>query len=170
MAASERAPWRNACAEWPFVLVTQPSLFDDSRAPPGQHTAWGYCHVPNGSAMDVSARIERQIERFAPGFRDVILARAHRSPATLEAENANLVGGDVGTGSNKLLHLLLRPTWRAHSTTARGVYLCSAATPPGGGVHGMCGYHAAVRAIKNEIGIQAIRQSGLGERSVSMTR
>jgi phytoene dehydrogenase-like protein len=147
IAAAELAPWRGECAERPFVIVTQPSLFDGSRAPAGKHTAWGYCHVPNGSTVDMTARIEAQIERFAPGFRDVILARAVRTPATLEAENANCVGGDIGGGSNELLNLLFRPTWRAYGTPVPGVHLCSAATPPGGGVHGMCGYHAAVRAL-----------------------
>ena len=117
------------------------------RAPAGKHTAWGYCHVPNGSTVDMTERIEAQIERFAPGFRDTILARAVRSPATIEADNANLVGGDVGGGSNELLNLFLRPTWRRYRTPVRGVYLCSAATPPGGGIHGMCGYHAAMSAL-----------------------
>jgi phytoene dehydrogenase-like protein len=147
IAASEAAPWRDECPERPFVLVTQPSLFDPTRAPEGKHTAWGYCHVPNGSTVDMTARIEAQVERFAPGFRDVILARAVRSPATLETDNANYVGGDIAGGSNELLNLLFRPTWRTYSTPARGVHLCSAATPPGGGVHGMCGYHAAVQAL-----------------------
>ena len=147
IAAAEAAPWRDEIAERPFVIVTQPSLFDDTRAPPGRHTAWGYCHVPNGSTVDMTARIEAQIERFAPGFHDVILARAVRPPATLEQDNPNLVGGDVGGGSNALLNLLFRPTWRMYATPMRAVYLCSAATPPGGGVHGMCGYHAALSAF-----------------------
>jgi phytoene dehydrogenase-like protein len=147
IAAAEAAPWRGGCAERPFVLVTQPSLFDSSRAPEGQHTAWGYCHVPNGSATDMTARIEAQVERFAPGFRDVIVARAVRTPAAIEAGNANFVGGDIGSGSNELLDLLFRPTWRRYATPVHDVYLCSAATPPGGGVHGMCGYHAAVSAL-----------------------
>ncbi len=147
IAASEAAPWRGECAERPFVLVTQPSLFDPSRAPAGKHTAWGYCHVPGGSTVDMTARIEAQLERFAPGFRDVVLARAVRTPAILEADNANLVGGDIGGGSNELVRLLFRPTWRNYGTPVRGVYLCSASTPPGGGVHGMCGYHAATRAL-----------------------
>jgi phytoene dehydrogenase-like protein len=147
IAAAEAAPWKGECAERPFVLVTQPSLFDQSRAPNGQHTAWGYCHVPNGSTVDMTARIEAQIERFAPGFRDVILARAVRSPATIEGANANLVGGDIGAGANDLMNLFWRPTWRRYGTPVRGVYLCSASTPPGAGVHGMCGYHAAIRAL-----------------------
>lgn len=148
IAASEAAPWRSEHAERPYVLVTQPSLFDSSRAPAGKHTAWGYCHVPNGSAVDMTARIEAQVERFAPGFRDVIAARAVRTPAVLAADNANCIGGDIGGGSNELFNLLFRPTWRGYSTPAAGVYLCSAATPPGAGIHGMCGYHAATRALR----------------------
>ena len=148
IAAAEAAPWQGACAERPFVLVTQPSLFDGSRAPAGKHTAWGYCHVPNGSTVDMTGRIEAQIERFAPGFRETIIAREVRSPGKIEADNPNMVGGDVGGGSNELLNLFLRPTWRRYRTPVDGVHLCSAATPPGGGIHGMCGYHAATRALK----------------------
>jgi phytoene dehydrogenase-like protein len=147
IAAAEAAPWRGEYAERPFVLVTQPSVVDDSRAPAGRHVAWGYCHVPNGSTVDMTARIEAHIERFAPGFKDTILARAVRSPSTIERENANLIGGDVGGGSNELFNLVFRPTWRRYATPVRGVFLCSAATPPGGGVHGMCGYHAATAAL-----------------------
>lgn len=148
IAAAEAAPWRGEHAERPFVLVTQPSLFDASRAPPGMHTAWGYCRVPNASPVDMTARIEAQMERFAPGFRDVVLARVVHSPAALEASNANLVGGDIGGGANVLQNLLFRPTWRKYSTPVAGVHLCSAATPPGAGIHGMCGYHAAMRALR----------------------
>ncbi|MGQ0767223.1 MAG: phytoene desaturase family protein [Gemmatimonadota bacterium] len=148
IAHSEREPWLGNCAERPFVLVAQPSLFDQSRAPPGKHTAWGYCHVPNGSTIDMTTRIEAQVERFAPGFRDLILVRAVRGPATLELDNANLVGGDISGGANDLLQLFARPTPRLYRTGTRGIYLCSASTPPGGGVHGMCGYHAATRAIR----------------------
>ena len=147
IAAAEAAPWRGECAERPFVLVTQPSVIDATRAPAGKHTAWGYCHVPNGSTVDMTARIEAQMERFAPGFRDVVIARAVRSPAMLETGNANLVGGDVGGGANDLMNLIFRPGWRKYSTPVRGVHLCSAATPPGAGIHGMCGYHAATRAL-----------------------
>jgi phytoene dehydrogenase-like protein len=147
VAAAEAAPWSGQCAERPFVLVTQPSLFDPTRAPAGRHTAWGYCHVPNGSTVDMTERIETQVERFAPGFRDVILARAVRTPATIELGNANLVGGDISAGANHLMNLIFRPTWRRYATPARGIYLCSASTPPGAGVHGMCGYHAATRAL-----------------------
>jgi phytoene dehydrogenase-like protein len=147
IALAEAAPWRGECAERPFVLVTQPTVVDVSRAPAGKHTAWGYCHVPNGSTVDMTERIEAQIERFAPGFRDTILARSVRSPSTIERDNGNLVGGDVGGGSNALLNLVFRPTWRRYATPLRGVWLCSASTPPGGGVHGMCGYHAAMTAL-----------------------
>src|SRR5208283_2777252 len=127
----------------PFVLLGQPSLFDSSRAPAGRHTAWAYCHVPNGSTFDMLSRLEDQIERFAPGFRDCILARRVLSPAALEAMDANLVGGDIGGGAMSLRQLLFRPTWRQYATSAPDIYLCSSSTPPGGGVHGMCGYHAA---------------------------
>lgn len=152
IAHAERQVAEGACAERPFVLVTQPSLFDTSRAPRGSHTAWGYCHVPNGASFDMTARIEAQVERFAPGFGKRILARAVRGPRELEAENANLTGGDITGGANTLGQLLLRPSARMYRTGARGVYLCSASTPPGGGVHGMCGYHAARRAIRDEFG------------------
>lgn len=149
---SERMPWEGRCPEQPFVLLTQPSLFDASRAPPGNHTAWGYCHVPNDSRVDMTERIEAQVERFAPGFRDLIITRAVRGPAALEGDNANLIGGDISGGANNLAQLFLRPSWRMYRTGARGLYLCSASTPPGGGVHGMCGYHAATRAIRAESG------------------
>jgi phytoene dehydrogenase-like protein len=161
IAESERAPWVNKCAEKPFVLVTQPSLFDPTRAPKQKHTAWGYCHVPNGCDVCMTDRIEAQIERFAPGFRDTILCRAVRGPSVLEAENSNLVGGDVGGGSNDLVNLFFRPTWRKYSTPSSGIYLCSAATPPGGGVHGMCGYNAAIRAIQQQFGEATVRLSRL---------
>jgi phytoene dehydrogenase-like protein len=147
IAAAEAAPWKGEHAERPYVLVTQPSIVDASRAPAGQHTAWGYCHVPNGSSLDVTARIEAQIERFAPGFRDLVIARSVRTPQQLEAQNANLVGGDIGGGANTLMNILFRPTWRHYNTGVPNVHLCSASTPPGGGVHGMCGYHAATRVL-----------------------
>jgi phytoene dehydrogenase-like protein len=158
IARSEAAPWQGRHAEKPFVLVTQPSLFDPTRAPPGRHTAWGYCHVPSGSDVDQTDRIEAQIERFAPGFRDLILARSVRPPSVLERENPNLVGGDVGGGSNAFLNTLFRPTHHFYRMPARGVYLCSASTPPGGGVHGMCGYHAAAAAIRREFGVEPTGQ------------
>ncbi|HEV2423886.1 MAG TPA: NAD(P)/FAD-dependent oxidoreductase [Terriglobia bacterium] len=148
IAQSERAAWDGRHAERPFVLVAQPSLFDSTRAPAGKHTGWAYCHVPHGSTFDMTGRIESQIERFAPGFRDRVLARSVMTPAKLESHNANLVGGDINGGAQDLPQLFLRPTWRLYSTSARGVYICSASTPPGGGVHGMCGYHAATRALR----------------------
>jgi phytoene dehydrogenase-like protein len=134
-------------AERPFVLLAQPTLFDPSRAPEGKHIAWAYCHIPNGSAFDMLTRLENQIERFAPGFRDCVLARRVFSPAALEAMDANLVGGDISGGSMDLRQLLFRPTWSGYATSARDIFLCSSSTPPGGGVHGMCGYHAANVAL-----------------------
>ncbi|MET0341727.1 MAG: NAD(P)/FAD-dependent oxidoreductase [Polyangiales bacterium] len=143
--ASEAAVSAGNVPERPFVLVTQPSLFDDTRAPAGMHTAWGYCHVPHGSTESVRERIEAQIERFAPGFRDVILARHERTAAGLERYNPNYVGGDINGGLASLMQLFFRPVFRLdpYSTPARDIYLCSSSTPPGGGVHGMCGYWAA---------------------------
>ncbi len=147
IAASEDAPAKGKHAEKPYVLVTQPSLFDSSRAPEGKHTAWGYCHVPNGSTFDMTERIENQIERFAPGFRDCIIAKKVSPPAELERHNANLVGGNISGGSNDIRQLFLRPTSRLYSTPVKGLYICSSSTPPGGGVHGMCGYFAARAAL-----------------------
>jgi len=149
IAVSENASWRGEHADRPFVLVAQPSLFDPSRAPKEKHTLWGYCHVPHGSSFDMADRIERQIERFAPGFRDLVLARSVLTPAQLEQHNANLVGGDIGGGSATLSQLVFRPTARLYSTSLKGLYLCSASTPPGAGVHGMCGYFAARRALRD---------------------
>jgi phytoene dehydrogenase-like protein len=153
IAASERAPWRGEHAERPFVLLAQHTLFDPSRAPEGQHTAWAYCHVPRGSPVDMSDRIEAQIERFAPGFRERVLARHVMGPAELEARNPNLVGGDLNAGAADLRGLLARPVARPvpYRTPARGLYLCSASTPPGGGVHGMCGYLAARAALSDAL-------------------
>lgn len=147
IAASERAAWEGTSCPRPFVLLAQPSLFDDSRAPAGQHTAWAYCHVPNGSREDMTHAIEAQVERFAPGFRETILARHTMSPAVLQAHNANLIGGDIGGGAANLGQLFLRPTSSLYRTPNRNLFLCSSSTPPGGGVHGMCGYHAAQAAL-----------------------
>ena len=147
IALSERDSWRNENSERPFVLLAQPSLFDPSRAPAGCHTAWAYCHVPSGSKFDMTGRIEAQIERFAPGFGELILARSTRSPAQLEGEDLNLVGGNITGGANSLRQLFLRPTCQLYETPVKGLFLCSASTPPGAGVHGMCGYHAAMRAL-----------------------
>jgi phytoene dehydrogenase-like protein len=150
IAESERAPWQGEHAERPFVLVAQQSLFDDGRAPAGKHTVWAYCHVPNGSTVDMRDRVEAQIERFAPGFRDRVLACAARGPADLERENENLVGGDISGGANTFGQLVARPAPRLtpYATPAPGVYLCSSSTPPGGGVHGMCGLLAARAALE----------------------
>ena len=136
----------------PFVLLVQPSLFDPSRAPAGKHTAWAYCHVPNGSSVDRLADIERQIERFAPGFGECVLARSVSSPTALEAWNPNLVGGDFSGGGMQLKQLLFRPTPSLYRTPLKGLYLCGASTPPGGGVHGMAGFWAAQAALR-EVGI-----------------
>jgi len=147
LAASERAPARNETSERPFVLLVQPSLFDATRAPAGHHTAWAYCHVSTGSTVDMTARIEAQVERFAPGFRDVIIARHVLAPADLERRNANLVGGDIGGGAVDLPQLFLRPTARIYRTSRPRLFICSSSTPPGSGVHGLCGYHAANEAL-----------------------
>jgi phytoene dehydrogenase-like protein len=149
---SERAPASGAVPGKPYVLFAQPSVFDSSRAPLGKHTAWGYCHVPHGYTGDpkeMTQRLELQVERFAPGFRDLILARAVMTPVELEEHNPNLVGGDIGGGSPHLGQLFLRPTASRHRTPLPGVYLCSSSTPPGPGVHGMCGYYAAEAALKD---------------------
>jgi len=148
IARCERDVWSGRAPERPFVLLAQPSLFDSTRAPADRQTAWAYCHVPHGSTEDMLPRIERQIERFAPGFRDRVLARSVLRPADIERRNANLVGGDIGSGVNDLGQLFLRPTRLTYSTPVRGLYICSASTPPGVGVHGMCGYFAAQRALK----------------------
>jgi phytoene dehydrogenase-like protein len=151
IAESERAAWQGRVHERPFVLLTQPSLWDSSRAPAGTHTLWGYCHVPNGDTADMTERIERQIERFAPGFRDCIAARHCEGPEALERRNANLVGGDIAGGAADLRQLFFRPVASAspYATPLEGVYLCSASTPPGLGVHGMCGYRAARAALSH---------------------
>ena len=146
-AASERRPWQSQPPDRPFVLVTQPSLFDSTRAPAGKHTAWGYCHVPNGFTGSAQQAIESQIERFAPGFRDCILARKLWTTAEFESWNPNLIGGDLSGGAMNLRQLLFRPSASQYRTPKKGLYLCSASTPPGGSVHGMCGYHAANAAL-----------------------
>ena len=150
VAASEATVGHGGHPERPFVLLSQPSLFDPSRAPDGQHTAWAYCHVPNGSTVDMTGRIEAQVERFAPGFRDVILTRHVMAPADFESYNANYVGGDINGGAQDLRQLFTRPVARLvpYSTPLSGLYLCSSSTPPGGGVHGLCGYYAAQVALR----------------------
>ncbi|HTI37689.1 MAG TPA: NAD(P)/FAD-dependent oxidoreductase [Vicinamibacterales bacterium] len=147
--ASERAAWNGEIHERPFVLLVQPTVADPSRAPEGCHTLWAYCHVPNGSTVDMTARIEAQIERFAPGFRDCIAARHVMNTADLERSNPNLVGGDIAGGAADLRQLIARPvlSLTPYATSIDGLYLCSSSTPPGVGVHGMCGYHAAQAAL-----------------------
>jgi phytoene dehydrogenase-like protein len=136
--------------EQPFVLTTQQSLFDDTRAPEGKHTLWAYCHTPNASTVDMTDRIERQLDRFAPGWRDLVLGRHVTSPMGLEAYNPNYVGGDIAAGAPDLLQVLFRPVIAVdpYKTGAEGIYVCSASTPPGGGVHGLCGWWAAKSALK----------------------
>jgi phytoene dehydrogenase-like protein len=150
VAAAELDVWRGVLPERPFVLLSQPSLFDSSRAPNGVHTAWGYCHVPNGCTVAMTSRIEDQVERFAPGFRTRVLARHTMSPAEMEAYNANYIGGDIAGGVQSFLQLFFRPLgrWGAYSTPVKGLYICSSSMPPGGGVHGMCGHLAAKLALK----------------------
>jgi phytoene dehydrogenase-like protein len=151
IAHSERAAFAGEHADRPFVLLAQPSRFDPSRAPAGRHTAWAYCHVPHGSTLDMTRRIELQVERFAPGFRDVILARHTMTTADVERHNPNNVGGDITGGVTDFWQLFTRPAVRLdpYSTPARGLYLCSSSTPPGGGVHGMCGYFAARSVLRH---------------------
>jgi phytoene dehydrogenase-like protein len=148
IARSEFAATHGAIAEKPFVLVAQPALFDATRAPEGKHVAWMYCHVPNATTVDMTSRIEAQLERFAPGFKDCVLERRVSSPAALESMDANLVGGDIVGGEFSLRQFLFRPALGNYYTGTPNLYLCSASTPPGGGVHGMCGYHAARMALR----------------------
>src|SRR5918912_973288 len=149
IAVSERAPFRGEVAERPFVLLAQQTPFDSTRAPAGKHTVWAYCHVPNGWTQDVSDRIDAQIERFAPGFRERVLARSVRLPANVERDDESMPGGDISGGANVLPQLLARPRAVApYSTPVPWLYLCSSSTPPGGGVHGMCGHHAARAALR----------------------
>jgi phytoene dehydrogenase-like protein len=151
IAEAELLTWKGGHPDRPFVLLAQQSVFDPSRAPSGKHTAWAYCHVPNGSGKDMTEAIERQVERFAPGFRDSILARHVMNTAQLEEYNANYVGGDINGGAIDWRQLFTRPALRSspYRTSEKGIYICSSSTPPGGGVHGMCGYHAAQRAWKD---------------------
>lgn len=147
---SERDVWQDKCSRNPFIILAQQSLFDPTRAPVGKQTAWAYCHVPNGSSVDMTDIIEAQVERFAPGFRDCILARSTRTAEQMQGYNANYVGGDINGGVQDLFQLFTRPVTRLvpYSTPVEGLYICSSSTPPGGGVHGMCGYHAATAALK----------------------
>jgi len=150
IATAEREVVEGRDSERPFLLLAQPTLFDSSRAPAGRHVAWAYCHVPVGSTVDMTDRIEAQIERFAPGFRDCVLSRYVMRPRDLEEHNPNLVDGSINGGANDLAQLIARPvfSFKPYRTPLKGVYLCSSSTPPGGGVHGMCGYHAATAALQ----------------------
>jgi phytoene dehydrogenase-like protein len=156
ITASEASTSRGDQAGNPFVLLTQPSIFDPSRAPLGRHTAWAYCHVPNGSEQDMTAAIEKQVERFAPGFRERILVRHVFKPAQMEEYDPNYIGGDINGGVMDIRQLFTRPALRfsPYRTSEKGIYICSSSTPPGGGVHGMCGYHAARRALRDVFGIK----------------
>ncbi|ASU35197.1 phytoene desaturase family protein [Mucilaginibacter xinganensis] len=147
----EQQIWDGKHPEKPYVLLAQPSILDSSRAPQGKHTAWAYCHVPNGSEKDMTATIENQVERFAPGFKDTILGRHTMNTVQMEEYNPNYIGGDINGGVIDLGQLFTRPVlrWSPYKTSAKGIYICSSSTPPGGGVHGMCGYHAAKRALKD---------------------
>jgi phytoene dehydrogenase-like protein len=149
--ASEKQSSEGNHAEKPFVLLAQQSVFDSSRAPTDKHTAWAYCHVPHGSSRDMTDAIEKQVERFAPGFRDRIIGRHTFTAAQLEDYNPNYIGGDINGGILDITQLFTRPAlrWSPYRTSAKGLYICSSSTPPGGGVHGMCGYHAAKRALKD---------------------
>jgi len=151
IAASEALTAKGGHPDRPFVLLTQSSLFDPSRAPEGKHTAWAYCHVPGGSRRDMTAAIEAQIERYAPGFRECILGRHTMDTAQMEDYNPNYMGGDINGGIMDIRQLFTRPALRRspYRTSAKDIYICSSATPPGGGVHGMCGYHAARRALRD---------------------
>ncbi len=153
VAAAEAAVMRGEHPEAPFVLVAQPTLFDPTRAPPGQHTLWAYCHVPAGSTVDMTARLEAQIERFAPGFRDVVLARHVTTAPGFESYNPSYIGGDITGGNLDVRQFFARPRLALHpwATPSPGLYLCSASTPPGPGVHGMCGFHAARHALRSVV-------------------
>jgi phytoene dehydrogenase-like protein len=150
IAQSESDAYRGSVARAPFVLLCQQSLFDPSRAPAGKPTGWAYCHVPSGSGADMTGAIEDQVERFAPGFRDLILERSIRGPADWESYNPNYVGGDINGGVQDIFQLFTRPVVRLnpYTTPNRAIYICSSSTPPGGGVHGMCGYFAARAALR----------------------
>lgn len=157
IADAELAVSEGKIPQKPFVLFAQQSLFDHSRAPKGMHTGWAYCHVPNGSVKDMTIAIENQIERFAPGFKDIIIERHTMNPAQMQEHNPNYIGGDINGGIQDIKQLFTRPAlrWSPYRTSAKGLYICSSSTPPGGGVHGMCGYHAAKKALKDVFDIKA---------------
>jgi phytoene dehydrogenase-like protein len=157
LVLAEREAWHGRVAERPYVLVVQPSVFDDTRAPAGKHTLWAYCHVPNGSTVDMRDRMEAQIERYAPGFRECVIARSALAPADMERRNENLVGGDIAGGAADFAQFIARPVLRAnpYTTPIDGVFLCSSSTPPGIGVHGMCGHYAARAALRATLSSRA---------------
>jgi phytoene dehydrogenase-like protein len=154
VAAAEATVHRGEHARRPFILLVQPSLFDETRAPSGQHTAWAYCHVPNGSILDASSAIEAHIESVAPGFRELVMARATKNAMQMQEYNANYIGGDINGGSADIGQLFFRPvaSFDPYATPARDVFICSSSTPPGGGVHGMCGYWAARSVLRRVFG------------------
>lgn len=158
IALSEKQSWSGKHPEKPYVLVAQQSVVDSSRAPEGKHTLWAYCHVPNGSTVDMTGAIENQIERYAPGFRQRILGKHVFNAQQMNEYNPNYIGGDINGGAITLSQLFTRPAlrWSPYRTSAKGIYICSSSTPPGGGVHGMCGYHAANRALKDIFGMQSL--------------
>lgn len=157
IAESEQMVWEGKHPKKPYVIVTQASLFDESRAPKGNHTLWAYCHVPNGSTQNMTNEIEDQIERYAPGFRDTIISKHRMNTKQFQAYNPNYIGGDINGGAQYFKQLIGRPVlkWNPYKIPGKSMYICSSSTPPGGGVHGMCGYHAAQSALKNEFGIQS---------------
>lgn len=156
ITSAEQQTWKGKHTDKPFVLLAQQSLFDPSRAPEGKQTAWAYCHVPNGSTKNMTSEIEQQIERFAPGFRDCILAKHEMNTEAMQEYNANYIGGDINGGAQLISQLFTRPALRSspYQTSAKGIYICSSSTPPGGGVHGMCGYHAARKTLKDVFDIR----------------
>ena len=154
---SARTPWEGQLEARPFVILAQPTRFDSTRAPAGRHIAWAYCHVPHGSAVDMREAIEAQVERFAPGFREIILHRSVRTAVVMERDNPNLVGGDINGGSQDWRQLFFRPrpAVNPYATPVSGLYLCSSSTPPGGSVHGLCGYYGARAALGGSMALQA---------------
>lgn len=156
LALSEKLIWENKHSEKPYVLIAQPSPFDATRAPSGKHVLWAYCHVPHGSTKDMTIELENQIERFAPGFRDIIIAKHTMNTADFERYNANYIGGDINGGAQFMKQILARPVlrWDPYKMPAKGLYICSSSTPPGGGVHGMSGYNAAKSALKKTFNIK----------------
>jgi phytoene dehydrogenase-like protein len=170
ISASERNMWQGEHTDKPFVLFVQQSTFDSNRAPRDKHTAWAYCHVPSGSSIDMTSQIEDQIERFAPGFRELVLARHTHNTRQMQAYNANYIQGDIIGGVQDLRQMYFRPTIsrNPYATPLKNVYLCSASTPPGGGVHGMCGFHAAQVALSDRNKLKIWNLDRLGAQSLQI--